>query len=176
MRTTSRFQFIALLVASTIAAGACADERSRELPVAPLEVGPNELSAYVVVSDPNPAIGSQFTVAVRTRRGAAVGRIGSFTIKVAFDTTRLRFHEAARSQQGMVMANVAQPGVLIAAGASADGFAGDELLSATFTAVSAGAVESLALMVTELNSVKFENQRDQVRVRRGAFRDAAPKK
>jgi hypothetical protein len=173
MKTFSRSS---LLTFVAIAAIGCDDDRSRELPVAPMEVAANELSAYVVVSDPAPAIGSRFTVSVRTRRGTAVGQVGSFTIQVAFDTTRLRFHEAARSQHGMVMANVARPGVLTAAGASAAGFADDELLAATFTAVSAEAVESLALTVTELNSVKFESQREQVRVRRGAFREPAPLK
>lgn len=171
MMIPSRFQLTAFLAAGAIAAGGCFDDPSRRLPVAPSEVGPNELSAYVVVSDPTPAVGSRFTVSVRTRRGSAVGRIGSFTIKVAFDTARLRFHEAARSEHGMVMANVAQPGLLIAAGAAAEGFPGDDLLVATFSATAVDGIESLALTVTELNSVTFENQREQVRVPRGVFRE-----
>jgi hypothetical protein len=173
MKTFSRSTLMAFVA---VAAGACADDRPNALPLAPMEVGANELSAYVVVSDPDPAIGSRFTVSVRARRGAAVGRIGSFTLRVAFDTSRLRFVEASRSTEGMVMTNVARPGELVAAGASAEGFTTEELLVATFTAVSADAVESLALTVSELNSVAFENQRQLVRVRPGAFRDVAPPK
>ena len=165
MRLASTLPFIALLA---VAAG-CDDERSNQLPTAPVAVAPNELSAYVVVSDPSPGIGSPFTVSVRARRGSAVGPIGSFTIRLAFDSTRLQFREAARSESGMVMANVAQPGVLIAAGASASGFTSDDLLVATFSALSADAIQSLALTVSELNSVTFEDQRSHVRVPREIF-------
>jgi hypothetical protein len=168
MRLASTLPLIALLA---VAAAGCDDDRSNQLPTAPAEVAPDELSAYVVVSEANPGIGTQFTVSVRARRGSAVGPIGSFTIRLAFDTTRLRFREAARSESsgGMVMANVAEPGLLIAAGASATGFTSDDLLVATFSALSADAIRSLALSVTELNSVTFEDQRDRVRVSREIF-------
>jgi len=167
----SPLPFLALL-----AVAGCDDDRPTQLPVAPVEVAPNELSAYVSVSDPNPAIGSQFTVRVRTLRGSAVGAVGSFTIRLGFDTTRLRFREAARSETGMVMANVAQPGLLIAAGASASGFANDELLVATFTALAGDAIQSLTLAVTELNSATFADQREQMRVLSGRFQDPTPKR
>ena len=160
-----------LLVLLAVGAGGCDDERSRQLPVAP-EVAPNELSAYVSVSNAAPAIGSRFTVTVRTRRGSAVGPVGSFTVRIAFDTMRLRFHEAARSDQGMVMANLAGPGLLIAAGASASGFASDDLLVATFDALSADAVKTLALTVTEMNSASFADQRSLTRVARDVYQDA----
>lgn len=153
-----------------LALAAGCDDEARQLPAAP-EVAPNELSAYVSVSNSAPAIGSRFTVTVRTRRGSAIGPVGSFTVRLAFDTARITYHEAARSDLGMVMANVASPGVLIAAGASASGFTNDELFVATFTARSNDAVKSLSLTVNELNSVAFEDQRVHARVERRVFRD-----
>lgn len=174
MRVVSRFTLLAVLAAGAIAG--CNDDRRRQLPVAPTEVAPDQLSAYVMVSDPAPEAGSRFTVSVRTLRGSAVGPVGSFTIELAFDSTQLRFHEAARSGLGMVMANGAKPGVVIAAGAAALGFTSDELLEATFSVLPGAdpgeAIETLTLNVTELNSLTFENERGRVRVSSQVHRDA----
>ena len=166
MHFASKLSLIVLLAAI----GACDDDRPQQLPLAPMAVAPNALSAYVAVSNSKPAIGSQVTVWVRARRGSAVGPIGSFTIRLAYDSTRLRFKEAGRSDQGMVLANGANAGFLIAAGASAEGFKNDELLAATFVATSANALSFLELSVTELNSVKFEDQKSNMRVERALYR------
>lgn len=172
MRIVSRFTLLALLAAG--AAAGCSDDRS--LPLAPSEVAPDELSAYVSVSDPNPESGTRFTVSVRTLRGSAVGPVGSFTIELDFDSTQLRFHEAARSGIGMVMANGATPGLVRAAGAAALGFTNDDLMEATFSVIEGveprDAIASLGLRVTELNSLTFENVSGQVRVSREVHRDA----
>ena len=104
-----------------------------------------------------------------------MGPIGSYTIRLAYDSTRLRFKEAARSEFGMVMANGAKAGTLVAAGASATGFTSDQLLSATFLVLSANALTPLDLTVSELNSVTFTDQTSSVRVSRGLYRDAPSK-
>ena len=150
---------------------ACGDDRPRTLPAALDEIEATALSAYMAVSDATPPPGSRFTVAVLTKRGALVGPVGSFTLRLTFDATRMRFVEAARSPLGMVMANGAAPGVLMAAGASASGFTNDELLFATFDAIAPDAVSSLAIDVTELNSVAFENQRGRLVLAREVVRD-----
>lgn len=167
-----RFAFALLFATSVVA---CDDDRATRLAVAP-EVAPNELSAYLAVSQSDPTVGSQFTVTVRTKRGSAVAPVGSFTIKLAFDTTRVRYHDVGRSELGMVMANGAKPGVLLAAGASGNGFTSDELLVATFTALAPDAAKSLQLTVDELNSVGFEDQRGKMRVSRDLFRDTKIRK
>jgi hypothetical protein len=166
MRLTSTLPIVAVLAL----VAACDDDRPQPLPVAPLAVAPNSVSAYVAVSNSNPAAGTEVTVWVRARRGAAVGPIGSFTIRLAYDSTRLHFKDAARSEQGMVLANGASAGMLIAAGASADGFRNDELLAATFLATSANALAELTLSVTELNTVAFEDQKANMRVERALYR------
>lgn len=166
MRSLSR----SALALSLAGVAACDDDRATRLPLAP-EVAPNELSAYLAVSQSDPTVGAQFTVSVRTRRGALVAPVGSYTIKLAFDTTRLQYRTVGRSEVGMVMANGEKPGLLLAAGASSGGFTSDELLVATFTALAPGAAQSLTLTVDELNSVGFEDQRGKVRIARELFRD-----
>ena len=172
MRFPSRSVFALLLATAGVA---CDDSRATRLPAAP-EVAPNELSAYLAVSQYDPTVGSQFTVTVRTKRGSAVSPVGSFTIKLAFDTTRVRYHEVSRSELGMVMANGAKAGLVVAAGASGSGFTSDELLVATFTALAPDAAKSLQLTVDELNSVGFEDQRGKTRVSRELYRDSKTRK
>ena len=172
MRFPSRSVFALLLATAVVG---CDDGRATRLPAAP-EVAPNELSAYLAVSQSDPTVGSQFTVTVRTKRGSAVSPVGSFTIKLAFDTTRVRYHEVARSELGMVMANGAKAGLVVAAGASGNGFTNDELLVATFTALAPDAAKSLQLTVDELNSVGFEDQRGKTRVSRELYRDSRIRK
>ena len=170
-----RFATSISLVALAAAAIACDDDRPQLLPTAPLGVAPDAVSAYLAVSNANPAVGSEVTVFVRARRGSAVGPIGSFTIRLAYDSTRLQFKDAARSEHGMVMANGANAGLLVAAGASATGFTTDDLVAATFVARATSALTPLELTVTELNSVTFTDQKSSVRVARGLYRDAGSK-
>jgi hypothetical protein len=168
MRLSCHTSFAALVIA--IATG-CADDRPKALPSEPTELAATALSAYMAVSDAAPPPGGQFTVAVRTKRGSAVGPVGSFTLRLLFDSTKMRFVEHARSELGMVMANGATPGVLTAAGASANGFTNDELLFATFIALGPDPVSSLTIAVTELNSVAFENHRNRLIVSPAVVRD-----
>jgi len=172
MRLASRFPLVALLAV----AASCDDDRPQLLPVAPMSVASDAISAYVAVSNANPTPGTEVTVFVRARRGSAVAPIGSFTLRLAYDSTRLRFKDAGRSDHGMVLTNAARAGVVVAAGASAEGFTDDELLSATFTVSSANALAALQLSVSELNSVKFEDKNASTRVEHGLYRDASPKR
>lgn len=171
MRVLSRLPIVALAAAFAVG---CDDERM-PLPAAP-SVAPNEISAYLAVSNQAPTAGERLTVAIRARRGSAVRPIGSFTVRLTYDTTRLQFIESARSAHGMVMANAAVRGVVRAAGASAEGFVDDELLTSTFLVVSGSdALASLALDVAELNSVQFEDQRAAMRIDKRLYRGDARK-
>jgi hypothetical protein len=172
MNVTTRFRALALLSVLTGAA-ACDDAKPVQLPSAPASVAPDAVSAYVAVSNGNPAVGSNVTVWVRARRGSAVAAIGSFAVRLSFDSTRLKFVSAAHSERGMVMANPATAGLVIAAGAAAEGFADDQLLATTFAVTGVNALKSLELNVTELNTVGFADQRSHTHVARGLYR-AAP--
>ena len=163
-------RFASVLSATMLLATVACEDRNRDLPTAPTRVAPNQISAYLVASNSNPGVGSTVTVWVRARRGSAIAPIGSFTLRVSYDSTRLRFKDASRSTQGMVMANGAKAGVLVVAGASADGFKNDELLAASFTVKGAGALTGLALNVSELNSVAFADQKSAMRIERKVYR------
>lgn len=171
MRALTR---LSLCAALAITAG-CDDDRRSGVPTMPMEIGPDALSAYVVVSNPNAPVGTEVQVSVRALRGKNVGPIGSFTIRLGFDSLGLAFLRSAEGMQGMVMANGAQRGLVIAAGASAEGFGNDELLNATFRVSSAAGLASLALTVNELNSLEFQDQTKLISVMKGIYRAPAEK-
>ena len=105
-------RFASLLSATMLLATVACEDRNRDLPTMPTRVAPNQISAYMAVSNSNPAVGTDLTVWVRARRGSAIAPIGSFTLRVSYDSTRLHFRDAARSAQGMVMANGAKAGIV----------------------------------------------------------------
>ena len=74
------------------------------------------------------------------------------------------------------MANGTVRGIVKAAGASAEGFTDDELVTTSFLVLAGGnALSSLTLTVPELNSLAFEDQREQMRVERRLYRGDANK-
>ena len=136
----------------------------------PLEIAPDAMSAYVVVSNPDAPVGTEVQVSVRALRGKNVGPIGSFTIRLGYDSLGLAFVKSATSPHGLVMANGATRGLVVAAGASAEGFKDDELLNATFAVSAPGGLKSFILTVNELNSLKFEDQTKLMNVMTGIYR------
>ena len=171
MRALTRLSLIAALAA----VAGCDDDRRTGVPTMPLEIGPDAMSAYVVVSNPDAPAGTEVQVSVRALRGRNVGPIGSFTIRLAYDSLGLSYVKSATSTHGMVMANGANHGLLVAAGASAGGFKDDELLSATFRVSATAGLKSLALTVNELNSLTFEDQTKLMSVMKGIYRAPAGK-
>jgi hypothetical protein len=163
-----RLPLLMPLAALIIAAG-CDDERPAALPTAPAGVDANKLSAFLAVSKPLAGVGDRITVTVRALRGASVGEIGSYTLRVDYDTTRLQLVETARSDFGMVMANGETRGVIRAAGASGQGFQDDRLLTATFLVRAPNPTRGLSLHVTELNSIAFEDQKSALRVEKSVY-------
>jgi len=171
MRALTRLSLIAALAA----VAGCADDRRAGVPTMPLEIAPDAMSAYVVVSNPDAPAGTEVQVSVRALRGRNVGPIGSFTIRLGYDSLGLSYVKSATSTHGMVMANGANRGLLVAAGASAGGFKDDELLSTTFLVSASGGLKSLALTVNELNSLTFEDQTELMSVMKGIYRAPAGK-
>lgn len=161
------------LIAAFAAAAGCDDDRRTGVPTMPLEIGPDAMSAYVVVSNPDAPVGTEVQVSVRALRGKNVGPIGSFTIRLGYDSVGLSYVKSATSAHGLVMANGGSRGLLVAAGASAEGFTDDELLNATFTVSAAGGTKSLVLTVNELNSLTFEDQTKLMSVMKGIYRAPA---
>ena len=161
------------VAAAALTLAACSDDdrKSYEIPSAPGNLPADALSAFLTLSNTNAGPGDEVTVTVRALRGTAVGAIGSFTLKLDYDSTRLRFIESAPSSHGMVLTNATTAGTMIAAGASAAGFSDDQLVTAKFRVLGHRATQSLQLTVSELNSIAFQDQRAAMRVDRGLYRD-----
>jgi len=166
MGTRVRMSFVALALLSL----ACSDDNNNRLPLQPVGVQPNELSAYISVSNPIARVGDEVTVVPRALRGSAIGPIGSFTIRLGYDSTALKFVQAANGTGGMVMTNARALGTLVAAGASSNGFPDEQLFAATFKVMHPNALTSLKLTVTEMNGSDFSDHRAQTRVERQLYR------
>jgi hypothetical protein len=161
----------ALLPLAAVALLAACDDETRPagLPTAPTGVSANALSAFITISKPHAGVGDEITVVVRAKRGTNVGEIGSFQLRLSYDASRLELIETKRSDFGMVMANTAEAGFIVAAGASGQGFDDDRLLTATFRVTGARPTRGLALDVAELNSIAFQDQRSVMRVEKDVF-------
>src|SRR5687768_3860542 len=103
MRALTRLSLLAALAG-------CDDDRRSGVPTMPLEIAPDAMSAYVVVSNPDAPAGTEVQVSVRALRGRNVGPIGSFTIRLGYDSLGLSYVKSATNAQGMVMANGANRG------------------------------------------------------------------
>ena len=89
-------------------------------------------------------------------RSAGMSAIGSFGLRVSYDTTRLTFDHDATTGQGMRLMN-ARDGVLTIAGAGTEGFGGDTLFAATFHVTGSAAAESISVDIVEIHGVNFQD-------------------
>jgi hypothetical protein len=161
--------FVRLLALASLAA--CA-----ELPTAPLApaepVRPAEgVLLYLSLSSLSARVGDRVTISVNALRAVDAETIGSFTLRVAYDTTALRLVASEMSKEGMVMGNAAR-GVVTIAGASGDGFRTSALATLTMELVQGGALQSLALTVDEINATSFRDERARTTVDRRRYAQA----
>jgi hypothetical protein len=109
------------------------------------------VKAALVLSDSAPPIGGTLVVSVRARAGE--GTVGSYTAKISYDATALRFDgEIAISDQAMRASNPS-PGLVRFAGAAAAGFVDGHLASYRFVVLRANSVRSLSLAVDEMHMI-----------------------
>jgi hypothetical protein len=120
-------------------------------------VDPNALSAFLAVSNSNPAVGSVVQVSLQVARGSSTQPIGSFTLLLQFDTLRLAFVDQHPAPTGLVLTNVSNDTIRVA-GADPGGFSQDQLVTFDFTVRGTDALKSLSFQVLEINSVAFADQ------------------
>ena len=156
-------KFLLPLVA--VFAAACTDDASLSAPPQPAEGS----VAFVQLSDTRPAAGATITVTAHVRGAADVTNVGAFTAKLNFDAAGLQFVEQTELPGGMRML---KPGTseILAAGASADGFADGRLFAVTFKVIDPAAIQSLSLDISELTGVDFGVQLSKLAVDRRVFR------
>ena len=152
---TARCALVALL-------GVSACDSNPVTPITPDLVAPVQggagVTAYLSLSVLQPRAGDRVTVGLNAVRGGAAEPIGSFTMRVTYDTTGLRFVASDQSAEGMVLANAAH-GVVTVAGASGSGFRESDLAALTMVVIDPDALRSLALEVVEMNAASFADQR-----------------
>jgi hypothetical protein len=81
------------------------------------------------------------------------GTVGSYTAKINYDATALRFDgEVAMSDQALRASNPS-PGLVRLAGAAAAGFTGGRLASYKFVVLRANSARTLSLVVDEMHMI-----------------------
>jgi hypothetical protein len=125
--------------------------------------------AWLTLPATTPAAGQQVAVRLNARRPAGAEALGSFTVRIAFDTAGLRFVASESSRDGMVLAQ-ATNGVLTIAGASSAGFVTEEIAGVTLQVVDPAALQHLTLEIVELTTTSFREQRANTIVDQQAYR------
>lgn len=160
---------VALAAFAFAFAVACAEPSS--LDHAARSAVPREIVPRLVVSD------SSHSTAVLTLAldiGGAVGRIGSFTARVLYDSTALEFIEEVPVGDGALRAMNPAPGLVRIAGASAQGMDAAKLAQVRFKVNDPAA---LALVRLELDELHEQTRADlKVLVKRVAGTVAGTKK
>lgn len=165
----SRRGFRHAFLASMIVAGGCAEySPTPPLPKEPL-APESGATAWIAVPSGTFRAGDHLTVQLNAARARNVGAIGSFTLKVSYDTTGLRLLSTSGASAGMVVSNAAH-GTITLAGASGSGFTATTLATLTMEVVNPLAIESLALRVDELNTASFGDQSARTSVERRVYR------
>ena len=109
------------------------------------------VEAVLVVSDPSPPVGGALVVSVQTNSNQGI--VGSYTARIKYDSTALRFDgEIPISDKGMRAVNPTG-GLVRFAGAAADGFPDGRLASYRFVALQPNSGKSLSLVVDELHMI-----------------------
>lgn len=109
------------------------------------------VKAALVLSDSAPPIGATLVVSVQARAGE--GTVGSYTAKITYNATALRFDgEIAMSDQALRASNPS-PGLVRFAGAAAAGFTDGHLASYKFVVLRANSPRSLSLAVDGMHMI-----------------------
>jgi hypothetical protein len=135
------------IAACTLAIAACSETYRSAV----VENATPAVEAVLVVSDPSPPVGSPLVVSVQTNSNQGI--VGSYTARITYDSTALRFDgEIPISDKGMRAVNPTG-GLVRFAGAAADGFPDGRLASYRFVALQPNGTKTLSLVVDELHMI-----------------------
>jgi hypothetical protein len=142
-----------------VAAVACNEPLASKPASAPdpaLEVG-------LVLSDSMPAVGS--SVDVSAQMGSAVPSIvGSFTARIRYDSTALRYQDELPIGDGALRATNATAGQVRFAGAASNGLPNGRLAAFRFVVLRGNALRTLQLVVDEMHTVARTDAASQLRI------------
>ena len=152
---------ICVLLACGVALAAC-DRRDRlaapDSATPPATAAPR--SAYISVSDLTPEKGQSVTVAGTLVVDDSTS-LGSFKVRLAFDSSRLRFIESVETP-GMLRVVNPKGGEIIVVGATAGSSEDGRLFTLRFTVIDPSGLNSLALQIDELNDGSFSDQASSI--------------
>lgn len=150
--TTLEHRLARLLVAglAAMAVVGCTEPVQSRPPKTPVD-GP--LEARLEPSDASPSVGSIVRVALAVR-GTSASEVASFTARIAYDSTRLRYVDEVAIQDGAMRVINPQAGSLRVAGIATAGFADGQLSVVRFSVVQPGGLASLRLTVDEMHTTK----------------------
>lgn len=142
-----RLERLGILVAGALFTIACSEKYQSTVVQNPVPA----VKAALVLSDSAPPVGGALVVSVHAL--ADQGTVGSYTAKISYDATALRFDgEVAISDQALRASNPS-PGLIRLAGAAASGFGDGRLASYRFVALRANSVRTLSLAVDEIHMI-----------------------
>jgi hypothetical protein len=160
MKTPTLHGSLALGVSlAIVAAIACTEPRTPQRVSVPAPA----LEARLEISDSLPHVGSEISVSVRLR-GDAADHIASFTERVSYDSTGLRYLEDVAIPDGATRVSNPTPGLIRSAGMRADGFAGGMLVEYKFLVLNPSAVRRMQLSVDELHELSHADAAKSVRI------------
>jgi hypothetical protein len=133
------------LIAAVASLGSCSESIESGIVQNPAP----KVNAVLVVSDLAAAPGNSVIVAVKAVSTA--GTIGSFTMRINYDPTALRFETELPANENALHAVNATNGQLRFAGASAKGFTDPQLASYRFVVLKPNAARRMSLVVDEMH-------------------------
>lgn len=139
---------------------ACTEPRTPQPAVTPTPV----LEARLELSDSLPRVGTEIVVGVRLR-GESAARIASFTERVSYDTTALRYLADVALSDGATRISNPTPGLVRSAGVRPDGFGDGVLVQYRFLVLQPGAAARVHLSIDELHELGRTSALASVRVK-----------
>jgi hypothetical protein len=142
-------------IMATIVAAACTEPVQSKPPRTPVD-GP--LEARLEPASASPEVGDIVRVAL-TVRGASSRDVASFTARITYDSTRLRYVDEVAVEDGAMRVINPQPGALRVAGIATGGFSDGQLSVIRFSVVRPNGLASLQLTVDEMHTTNHVDAR-----------------
>jgi hypothetical protein len=146
-RQPSLMKFASAVVVSALLGVGCSESYRSTIVQNPAPT----IEAVLVVSDLAPSVGGSLIVSVQAI--ATGGTVGSYTARINYDSTALRFDGEAQMNDHALRATNPAAGRIRFAGASPTGFSDGRLASYKFVVLRANAARTLSLGIDEIHMV-----------------------
>lgn len=147
---------LVLPVAALVLLAAC--QETEPGPPRPTLSAARAVEAGLVASTLSPVAGDTLVLLARLSAGADVRPVASFTARLSYDPSRLRFvGEVARADGAMRVINGEIPGDVRVAGIASQGIPTGDLVALRFVSKGGGGVGALQLAVDQLHATDGED-------------------